>query len=76
MEPKPFAMGVRIEHRQADVDAAQYRQLAGHPALPPATYKLSCHLPNGAQRLYLLRVPGRTGGGRRLGGTDASSPTA
>ena len=24
MEPKPFSMGVRIEHRQADLNAAQY----------------------------------------------------
>ena len=44
MEPKPFAMGVRIEHRQSAIDAAQYRSLAGHPALPPSTYKLSCHV--------------------------------
>ena len=33
MEAKPFAVGVRIEHRQADCDAAQYRQYAGHPGL-------------------------------------------
>ena len=44
MEPKPFAMGVRIEHRQSAIAAAQYRSLAGHPALPPSTYKLSCHV--------------------------------
>ena len=43
MEAKPFAVGVRIEHRQADCDAAQYRQYAGHPGLPASTYKLSCH---------------------------------
>ena len=24
MEPKPFSMGVRIEHRQKDINAAQY----------------------------------------------------
>ena len=47
MEAKPFAVGVRIEHRQADCDAAQYRQYAGHPGLPASTYKLSCHLPGG-----------------------------
>ncbi|MFQ9444535.1 MAG: FAD-dependent protein [Vescimonas sp.] len=34
MEAKPFAVGVRIEHRQRDMDAAQYRQYAGHPCLP------------------------------------------
>ena len=26
LEAKPFAVGLRIEHRQADCDAAQYRQ--------------------------------------------------
>ena len=58
MEPKPFAMGVRIEHRQSAVDAARYRQLAGHPALPPATYKLSCHLPNGRSAFSFCVCPG------------------
>ena len=42
MEPKPFSMGVRIEHRQEDVDKAQYG--AENPALPPADYKLAAHL--------------------------------
>ncbi|HCL20473.1 MAG TPA: hypothetical protein DHW47_00810 [Oscillibacter sp.] len=58
MERKPFSMGVRIEHRQADVDAAQYRALAGHPALPPSTYKLSCHLPNGRSAFSFCVCPG------------------
>ena len=42
MEPKPFAMGVRIEHSQAMIDEAQYGS-AGLP-LPPADYKLVQHL--------------------------------
>ncbi len=42
MEPKPFAMGVRIEHRQSAVDAAQYGK--ADPVLPPADYKLVKHL--------------------------------
>ena len=42
MEPKPFAMGVRIEHKQATIDKAQYGALI--PALPPADYKLVEHL--------------------------------
>ena len=42
MEPKPFSMGVRIEHRQRDVDRAQYG--GENPALPPADYKLVKHL--------------------------------
>ena len=42
MEPKPFSMGVRIEHLQKDVNRAQYG--AENPALPPADYKLVKHL--------------------------------
>ena len=58
MEQKPFAVGVRIEHCQADIDAAQYRTLAGHPALPPSSYKLACHLPNGRSALSFCVCPG------------------
>ena len=58
MEQKPFAVGVRIEHRQRDMDAAQYRALAGHPSLPPSTYKLSCHLDNGRSAFSFCVCPG------------------
>lgn len=44
MEPKPFSMGVRIEHPQKMVDLAQYG-MENH-ALPPADYKLVKHLEN------------------------------
>ena len=42
MEPKPFAMGVRIEHKQADINRAQYG--CDSTVLPPADYKLVKHL--------------------------------
>ena len=42
MDAKPFAMGVRIEHRQSAVDMAQYGKV--DPVLPPADYKLVKHL--------------------------------
>lgn len=58
MEAKPFAVGVRIEHRQADMDAAQYRQYAGHPGLPAASYKLACHLPSGRSAYSFCVCPG------------------
>ena len=58
MEAKPFAVGVRIEQRQADCDAAQYGQYAGHPGLPASTYKLSCHLPNGRSAFSFCVCPG------------------
>ncbi len=41
LKPKPFSAGARIEHLQADIDAALYGKYAGHPALPPAEYALS-----------------------------------
>ncbi|MBQ3215105.1 MAG: hypothetical protein IJB11_03200 [Oscillospiraceae bacterium] len=44
MEPKPFAMGVRIEHPQSAINAAQYG--CHNPVLPPADYKLVRHLEN------------------------------
>ena len=44
MEPKPFSMGVRIEHLQQAVSRAQYG--GDNPALPPADYKLVKHLPD------------------------------
>ena len=58
MEPKPFAVGVRIEHRQADMDAVQYKTWAGHPALGAASYKLACHLPNGRSAFSFCVCPG------------------
>lgn len=58
MEPKPLAVGVRIEHRQADIDLAQYKALAGHPRLPAASYKLSCHLAGGRGVFSFCVCPG------------------
>ena len=43
MEPKPFAVGVRIEHPQALIDRARWGEAAGHPRLGPAEYKLVHH---------------------------------
>ena len=58
MEQKAFAMGVRIEHSQHDLDVQQYREFAGHPALPVSTYKLACHLPNGRSAFSFCVCPG------------------
>lgn len=41
LDPKPFSVGVRIEHPQGAIDRAQYGRWAGHPALGPAEYQLS-----------------------------------
>lgn len=40
LEPKPFALGVRIEHPQALIDRIQYGRVAAHPKLPAAAYKV------------------------------------
>ncbi|MDL2220073.1 hypothetical protein LJC55_00170 [Eubacteriales bacterium OttesenSCG-928-N14] len=41
MEFKPFAVGLRIEHLQEDINTAQYGEFAGHPALGAAEYALT-----------------------------------
>lgn len=56
MERKPFSMGVRIEHRQADIDLAQYGCSRGE--LPPADYSLSVHLPDGTSAYTFCMCPG------------------
>ena len=58
LERKTFAMGVRIEHLQADIDRAQYGPAAGHPALGAAPYKLSCHLEEGRGVFSFCMCPG------------------
>ena len=58
MVPKPFAMGVRIEHLQRDTDAAQYGPFVGHPALPPADYALAVELPDGRRCYTFCMCPG------------------
>ncbi len=52
MEPKPFAMGVRIEHKQRMIDKAQYG--ADDLPLPPADYKLVKHLQDGTVYTFCM----------------------
>ena len=58
MEPKPFAVGVRIEHAQSAIDAAQYKEAAGNPALPPTSYKLAYHTRDGRGVFSFCVCPG------------------
>ena len=46
IEPKPFSVGVRIEHPQSLINKSQYGAFYNHPALGAADYKLSVHLKN------------------------------
>lgn len=39
--PKPFSVGVRIEHLQSEIDSAMYGDAAGNPILGHAEYNLS-----------------------------------
>lgn len=41
MEPKAFAVGVRIEHSQDFINRVQYGEYAGHSALGAADYRLA-----------------------------------
>ncbi len=41
MSAKPFAVGVRIEHLQEDIDKSQYGSFAGHKMLGSADYRLA-----------------------------------
>ena len=58
MSRKPFAIGARIEHRQAAVNRAQYGAATGHPALGAADYKLAVHLPSGRSVYTFCMCPG------------------
>src|SRR5699024_6428843 len=56
MERKPFAIGLRIEHRQQAISQAQYGQ--AWEQLPAADYKLACHLPSGRSAFTFCMCPG------------------
>lgn len=49
---KDFAIGVRIEHPQELIDAAQYGEFAGHHLLGAADYMLVYHTPDKSRSLY------------------------
>lgn len=48
---KPFAVGVRIEHKQSLINEIQYGEFASSQALGAADYKLAVH-PEGCHSLY------------------------
>ncbi|MDE5793019.1 MAG: hypothetical protein K2H66_05795, partial [Oscillospiraceae bacterium] len=55
---KPFAMGVRIEHLQEDINKALYGKFWNHLALGSADYKLAVHLKNGRSLYTFCMCPG------------------
>ena len=60
MEPKPFSIGVRIEHPQSIIDCARFGKSAGHPILGAADYKLAHHASNGRSVYSFCMCPGGT----------------
>ncbi len=60
VEPKPFSVGVRIEHPQSMVDRARFGDFAGHPRLGAADYKLVHHAANGRSAYSFCMCPGGT----------------
>ncbi len=59
MEPKPFAVGARIEHLQKDVDISLYGSHAGDSALPVGEYQMS-YTRNGRGVYTFCMCPGGT----------------
>ncbi|MEG1629655.1 MAG: hypothetical protein RR345_00950 [Erysipelotrichaceae bacterium] len=58
MVGKPFAVGVRIEHKQKMVDESQYGELAHHSKLPAAEYRLTHKASNGRGVYTFCMCPG------------------
>ncbi|MEA3424401.1 MAG: NAD(P)/FAD-dependent oxidoreductase [Bacillota bacterium] len=58
MEPKPFAVGFRIEHKQVDIDKAQYGDVEIATYLGAAEYKLTYKASNGRSVYSFCMCPG------------------
>ncbi len=58
MKQKPFAMGIRIEHLQEQLNKQQYGLFWNHPNLTAADYKMAVHLNNGRGVFTFCMCPG------------------
>jgi uncharacterized FAD-dependent dehydrogenase len=58
MEPKAFSLGVRVEHPQELINAAQYKNFADSEYLGPADYKLVYHNSGGRSCYTFCMCPG------------------
>lgn len=56
MQAKAFSMGARIEHKQADIDLAQYG--GEYDGLPAADYSLNVHFDDGESAYTFCMCPG------------------
>lgn len=60
IEPKPFSIGVRIEHPQSMIDKSRFGDCAGNKILGAADYKLVHHASNGRSVYSFCMCPGGT----------------
>jgi uncharacterized protein len=58
--PKPFSVGVRIEHPQSLIDRCMFGPSAGNPVLGAADYHLVHHASNGRSVYSFCMCPGGT----------------
>lgn len=58
IEPKPFSIGFRIEHPQAQIDECRLGSQTGHPMLGAADYSLVHHCSNGRSVYSFCMCPG------------------
>ncbi|MCC8141351.1 MAG: NAD(P)-binding protein [Lachnospiraceae bacterium] len=58
MVPKPFAVGFRVEHPQAEINTSQYGEDADLSLFPPASYKLTYRASNGRSVYSFCMCPG------------------
>lgn len=60
LEPKPFSVGARIEHKQQAVNESLYGSHAGNPLLPIGEYQLSYRDKSGRAVYTFCMCPGGT----------------
>ena len=58
LESKPFSVGVRIEHRQEDIDRARFGPLFANEILRPANYKVVTPTGTGRKLYSFCMCPG------------------
>lgn len=58
MQSKPFSVGVRIEHKQSEVNESLYGKFADNPNLPVGEYQLSHRNPDGRCVYTFCMCPG------------------
>ena len=60
LEPKPFSIGVRIEHPQSVIDTCRFGKFAGNEILGAADYKIVHHGKTGRSVYSFCMCPGGT----------------